>query len=104
MLEFFKLFGQGILYTILSPFILAYFAIFLAYTMLNYLVCEVYSVVSFFFGGGCSKKTKLERELEKQEMSVLIEKEKTVTLVNSGTNLGADNSSPYEENNLGGRE
>ena len=61
------MFGLGVLYTIISPFLLAYFALFLVYTLVSYLICDVYTIIFFFFGGGCSLKTKLEKELEKSK-------------------------------------
>lgn len=67
------MFGLGIVYTILLPFVVVYFAIFLVYTFVNYLVCEVYTAVSFFFGGGCSLETKLDKELIKKRDSLIPE-------------------------------
>lgn len=71
--EFLKTFGLGILYTIASPFALAFFSLFLIYTFLNYIVCEVYNASTFFLGKGCSRYTKLEKHYKKMKA---IEKEK----------------------------
>ncbi len=67
MLEFLKMFGLGILYTVLLPFILAYFALFLVYTLLNYIFCDIYTLIFYFFGGGVSRNTKLEKTLQKRK-------------------------------------
>ena len=50
MLEFIKMFGMGIVYTILSPFILAFFLLFVVYSLFNYLVCEFIYLGGFFLG------------------------------------------------------
>ena len=64
MLEFIKMFGLGVLYTILFPFIVIIFAIFLVYAFFNYLVVECISLFGFFFGYTFSIETDLEKKLE----------------------------------------
>ena len=63
MLEFIKMFGMGILYTILSPLILAFFLLFVVYSFINYLVCEGINLGGFFLGKRFEAKTKLEKDL-----------------------------------------
>ena len=67
MLEFIKMFGLGIVYTILSPVILLFFLLFLVYTVGNYLVCEVIYLGGFFMGKRFSEHTALDRQLEKMK-------------------------------------
>ncbi len=73
MLEFIKMFGLGIVYTILLPFIVVYFVLFLLYTFFNYLICEVYTGVMFFFGGGCTMETELDKRLMKKKNLALLD-------------------------------
>ena len=66
MLEFIKMFGMGILYTILSPVILLVFLIFVAYSIVNYFVCEVIYLSGFFMGKRFEEQTKLDKALAKR--------------------------------------
>ena len=63
MLEFIKMFGLGILYTILFPFIVAIFALYLVYVVGNYLVLETINFCGFFFGYTFTTETELEKKL-----------------------------------------
>ena len=63
MLEFIKMFGLGILYTILSPLILAFFLLFVVYSVFNYLVYEVIYLGGFFLGKRFTVETPLEKKL-----------------------------------------
>ena len=65
MLEFIKMFGLGILYTVLSPVILAIFLLFVLYAFFNYLVFEVINLVGFFAGKKLSEETELDKKLKK---------------------------------------
>ena len=65
MLEFIKMFGLGILYTVLSPVILAIFLLFVLYAFFNYLVFEVINIVGFFAGKRLSEETELDKKLKK---------------------------------------
>ena len=65
MLEFIKMFGLGILYTVLSPVILAIFLLFILYAFFNYLVFEVINIVGFFAGKRLSEETELDKKLKK---------------------------------------
>ena len=74
MMEFIKMFGLGILYTILSPLFLLAFLLFVVFAFINYLVQEVMSLVGFFAGKRFSVETDLDKKLkqmrlEKQEAS-----------------------------------
>jgi hypothetical protein len=64
------MFGMGILYTILSPVILALFLAFLIYSFVNYLVCEGIYLGGFFLG----KKFVAETELDKKFAKIKEEK------------------------------
>lgn len=65
MLEFIKMFGLGILYTILFPFIVVFFALALVFVLLNYLVMECVNCVGFFFGHTFTVETDLDKELKR---------------------------------------
>lgn len=67
MLEFIKMFGLGILYTILFPFIVVAFALYLVYVFFNYLVMESINIFGFFMGYTFTTETKLEIELRKMK-------------------------------------
>ena len=64
MLEFIKMFGLGILYTLLFPFIVVFFVLNLVYVFFNYLVLEVVNIVGFFFGYTFTIETELEKRLD----------------------------------------
>ena len=63
MLEFIKMFGLGILYTILFPFIVVIFGLYLVYVFLNYLVLETMNIVGFFVGYSFTVETSLEKKM-----------------------------------------
>lgn len=92
MLEFIKMFGLGILYTLLLPFIVASFAVFVIYAIFNYLVLECVNLFGFFFGYTFTTETDLERKLDRMressdnEMSSRILDEDGVKLKGSETN------------------
>ena len=65
VLDFIKMFGLGILYTILSPFVVLGFALFLVYSLFNYLVCEAIGLSGFFFGKKFSAETELDKQCKK---------------------------------------
>lgn len=79
MLEFIKMFGLGILYTILFPFIVVFFAVVLVYVVINYLVHEVVNFFGFFLGHTFTTDTALDIKLK--EIKAASHKE--VELVNS---------------------
>ena len=75
MLEFIKMFGLGILYTILSPVFLLVFLLFVLFALGNYFVFEVINLVGFFAGKRFSVETDLDKKLkqiraERQETHV----------------------------------
>lgn len=77
MLEFIKMFGLGILYTILFPFIVVFFALVLVGVLINYLVLEVINLSGFFFGNTFTVETKLDKKLRqmKEEAKNALEKD-----------------------------
>lgn len=87
MLEFIKMFGMGILYTILSPVILAFFLLFLVYSIFNYLVCEAIYLGGFFFGRKFDDKTELEKKYLK------LKKEKEENQIHVETSISYENVS-----------
>lgn len=76
MLEFIKMFGVGILYTILFPFIVLIFALYLVYVFCNYLVLEAVHIFGFFFGYNFSVETELEKKLNEMKNDGVNEEEK----------------------------
>ena len=65
MLEFIKMFGLGVLYTILSPIILLIFLLFVVYSFFNYITFEVINFVGFFAGKRFTEETDLDKKLKK---------------------------------------
>ena len=63
MLEFIKMFGLGIVYTIFFPVIIAIFALYIVYVFFNYLVLEAINLFGFFFGYNFTVETELEKKL-----------------------------------------
>ena len=80
MLEFIKMFGLGILYTIISPVLLVIFLLFVLYSFFNYLVYEVIYLGGFFMGKRFTTETELEKKLTlmKKEAAVENQTEKEV--------------------------
>ena len=64
MLEFIKMFGLGILYTIASPILLVVFLLFVVVSLINYLIQEVIYLVGFFMGKKYTTQTPLENKLK----------------------------------------
>ncbi|MBR3891299.1 MAG: hypothetical protein IKJ30_04420 [Bacilli bacterium] len=67
MLEFIKMFGLGVLYTVLSPVFLLVFLLFVVYSLFNYLVFEVINVIGFFAGKRFTEETDLDKKLKKMK-------------------------------------
>ena len=65
MLEFVKMFGLGVLYTVLSPVFLLIFLLFVVYSLFNYLVFEVINIIGFFAGKRFTEETELDKKLKK---------------------------------------
>ena len=63
MLEFIKMFGLGVLYTLLFPFITIIFALYIVYVFFNYLVLECVNLFGFFFGYTFTVETELDKKL-----------------------------------------
>ena len=70
MLEFIKMFGLGVLYTIAFPVVVVVFAIYLVYAFFNYLVMESITLFGFFFGYTFSTETETERVLREKKEEV----------------------------------
>ena len=68
MLEFIKMFGLGVLYTVLSPIILLSFVLFLLFALGNYVVFEIINLVGFFAGKRFSEETELDKKLAKMKV------------------------------------
>ena len=80
MLEFIKMFGLGILYTILFPFIVVFFAVVLVFVVLNYLVMESINLVGFFLGHTFTVETSLDKELKRMKAESHAEANKEVAV------------------------
>ena len=93
MLEFIKMFGMGILYTILSPIIVAFFLLFVVYSVFNYLVCEAIYLGGFFFGRKFDDKT----ELEKKYLKLKKEREESAMHVQTSVSYEHVNSVSSED-------
>ena len=65
MLEFIKMFGLGIIYTLVFPVLVVIFSGFVVFTFINYLVKEVVNFFGFFMGYSFTVETELEQQLEK---------------------------------------
>ena len=94
MLEFIKMFGLGIMYTILSPVLLVLFALFVVYSFFNYLVCEAINLGGFFLGKKFDEKTELDRRYlkmkkEKEDANVIKEKVTSEEVQEEGGELDA---------------
>ena len=85
MLEFIKMFGLGILYTIAFPVIVVVFAIYLIYAFCNYLVMESITLFRFFFGYTFSTETEVERVLREQKEEDSDEKNSKVVYEYNGS-------------------
>ena len=51
MLSFFKIFGQGVLYVILLPFIVLLLALYAVYCILVFIYMAIRNIIIFFSGG-----------------------------------------------------
>ena len=93
MLEFIKMFGLGIIYTILSPVILVFFLLFVVYSIINYLVCEAIYLSGFFFGKKFSEHTQLDKTLirKRKEREEAIEAQISMENNLSNDNIEVDN-------------
>ena len=64
MKDFFKLLGQGVLWTVLLPFVLAIFLLFGVYLVIVYIVIAIKTIVLFFSGRNLDDKLPEEIEAE----------------------------------------
>lgn len=91
MLEFIKMFGLGILYTILFPFILVIFVLYLGYVLVNYLVLEMINFFGFFFGYTFTPETALEKKLHLMKKTVDSKPQDVIETIEVGEELkGSD--------------
>lgn len=74
MLEFIKMFGLGVFYTLISPLILVFFILCIFYALINYFVCEAINLSGFFLGKRFVAETKLQKDMEKSKKKKVIEK------------------------------
>ncbi|MBE6124042.1 MAG: hypothetical protein E7184_00665 [Erysipelotrichaceae bacterium] len=73
MLEFLRMFGQGVFYTIISPILFAIWAVHVVFVLIVTLVYEVKNILLFFTGRTLKSKDSLEKEMEvrKQQAEAL---------------------------------
>lgn len=98
MLEFLKMFGLGIVYTICSPLILLFFLLFVVYSVFNYLVCEIIYLGGFFMGKKFDDKTPLEKKLAKIKAEK--ERQKEVNMMETSHDVMSEGSVSNEEGDL----
>lgn len=65
MLDFFKTFGSGLLYLILTPFIAVYFAICMVFYAFIFLIMLIKRIVMFFKGEDMKKPLKVDLEAQR---------------------------------------
>lgn len=87
MLEFIKMFGLGIMYTVLSPILLIVFILFVVYSFFNYLVCEAINLGGFFLGRKFDEKTALDKQYLKMKKEKEVKKEETIVVNDKGGDL-----------------
>lgn len=75
MLEFIKMFGLGIIYTLLSPLFAAILLLVIIYSTINYLVLEIINLSGFFFGRRVVAETDLDKQLKSVKEEVKARKE-----------------------------
>ncbi|MDY0100366.1 MAG: hypothetical protein WCZ47_04485 [Bacilli bacterium] len=82
MLKFFKFFGQGLLYTLLLPFLLAFLALFAVYSVLIMVFYFFKMIILFFAGRNIFKDFPEDieaKEIIEQVRSTKAEKEEKAT-------------------------
>jgi hypothetical protein len=89
-MNFLKSFGRGLLYLILSPIILAFFALYVIYLLFLFIVEWTIAIVLFFKG----KKMSLELDIDKQ-MKDIIEKNRQAQ--QDATSLAPLSSTPQPQ-------
>lgn len=67
MVEFLRLFGQGIFFTLISPFLALVLLLGVTYNFLNYIVFEIKNFSSFFVGKPLDAPNALEAQLEERK-------------------------------------
>lgn len=89
MIDFLKTMGQGILYTLLSPFLLILVILYAVYSLFVFFFMFFKRIVMFFSGEDMSSEMKIDRaakmHLNNQEEE--IEKEETISPTITTTNI-----------------
>lgn len=67
MVEFLRLFGQGVFFTLISPFLALVLLLGVVYNFLNYIIFEIKNFSSFFVGKPLDTPNQLELELEERK-------------------------------------
>lgn len=67
MVEFLRLFGQGIFFTLISPFLALILLLGVTYNFLNYIIFEIKNFSSFFVGKPLDTPNALEAQLEERK-------------------------------------
>ena len=71
MVEFLRLFGQGVFFTIISPILAAIWLLGVVYNLLNYIIFEIKNISSLFVGKPLDAPNDLEIELEARKAEEL---------------------------------
>ena len=67
MVEFLRLFGQGVFFTIISPILAAIWLLGVAYNLINYIIFEIKNISSFFVGRPLNAPNDFEIALEERK-------------------------------------
>lgn len=67
MVEFLRLFGQGVFFTLISPILAAIWLLGVVYTFLNYIIYEIKNFSRFFVGKPLTAPDKFEIEVEEKK-------------------------------------
>lgn len=67
MLEFLRMFGQGVLYTIISPILFAIWAVHVVFVLFVTIFYEAKNILLFFTGRTLKSKDSLERKLDEKK-------------------------------------
>ena len=117
MAEILKLFGKGLLYTLLSPFILLIILLYMIYGLFHFIFLAIKSLVLFFKGKDLNSETaadvkakqilyNIKPEPAEDEIEILDEKEEEVnnltynsSFLYSNFDLGTGNNTVSQEEN-----
>lgn len=65
MVQFFKVFGRGVLYTVLLPFILVVWVLYGVYCLIIFIIMFIKSLIGFFKGESVTGETKEDQAARK---------------------------------------